>query len=109
MAHDALRVLAVVAVAAAHGDEVRAALQGTGHGHGGVDAVLARGVGTGGDHAALIGRTADGEGLAAQRRVAQFLDGAEERVEIEVQNLARLRRFTHHVSLLYQREPLSLR
>ena len=47
---------------------------------------LPRRVRAGGHHAALVGPPADGEGLAAQRRVVQFFDRAEEGVQVEVQD-----------------------
>ncbi len=65
-------------------DEVRAFLQGHVRRHGGADAVFARLVVAGGEDAAPIPRTADGDRLARERgRVAHF-DGGVEAIHIEV-------------------------
>ena len=48
-------------------------------------AELARRVGRGGDHAALIGPSADHHGLALERRIVQLFHRDEERVHIDVE------------------------
>ena len=56
------------------------------HRHRRVDAERARLVARGGDDAAAVGLSADGERLAAQRRVVALLDRRVERVHVDVEN-----------------------
>jgi hypothetical protein len=66
------------------------------HGHGRTDAELTGGIRTGGDHAALIGLTADSKGFSLQGRVMQFFDGAKEGIQIEVKD------FSGHKEIIQQ-------
>jgi len=67
--------------------QIRAQPHGAGHRHGRAHAEVARLVGAGGDHAALLRAPANGDGPAAQRGIAPGFDGAEESVEVEVKDL----------------------
>jgi hypothetical protein len=79
----------ILAVARRHDEQRRAESQRLAHRHGGVDPQPPRRIGAGGDDAATFGPAADRKRLAAQSRVAQFLDRTEEGVEIEMDDLAR--------------------
>ena len=67
-------------------DGVRAQLVGRAQGHGRMHAELARLVGGGRDHAALVALAADHYGFALQRGIEQLLHGYEERIHVEVED-----------------------
>ena len=71
-----------------HDDQAWAKAHRLAHRHGGVDAKAAGRVGAGSHHAAAFGAPADGKGLTHQRRVTLFFDGAEEGVEVKVEDFA---------------------
>jgi hypothetical protein len=50
-----------------------------------MDAELAGGIGGGGDDTALVGASADDDGLALEGRIEEFLDGDEEGVHVEME------------------------
>ena len=85
-APDRPRVLAVEGMAGADEDRVRAAAQRLGAAHRRVDAVPARDVVRGRDHAAALRVAADDERLSAQGGILELLDRGEEGVEIEVRD-----------------------
>ncbi len=66
-------------------DGLRAEAGGGAQRHGGVDAEFARGVGSGRDHAALVGLSADYHGFAFERRIEELFDGDEEGVHVDVE------------------------
>ena len=76
------------AVAGGHDEQPGAEAHGLAHGHGGMNAVAAGRIGARGYHTAALGPPADGERLAGKRGVALFFYGAEEGVEVEVEDLA---------------------
>jgi hypothetical protein len=51
-----------------------------------VNAKVTRGIGAGGDHAALVGLSANGEGLPAQGGIALFFNSAKESIQVEVKD-----------------------
>jgi hypothetical protein len=67
-------------------NEAGAGSYGLAHGHSGVDAEGAGGVGAGGDHSAGGGVAADGKGFAFEGGVVEFFYGAEEGIEVEVKD-----------------------
>ena len=85
-APDRPRVLAVQGMTGADEDRVRAAAQRLGAAHRRADAVPARDVVCGGDHAAALRVSADHQGLSAQGGILELLDGGEEGIEIEVRD-----------------------
>ena len=66
-------------------DGLRAELVGGAQRHGGMHAEFARGVGCGGDDAALVGPAADDHGLAFERGIEELFHGHEERVHVDVE------------------------
>src|SRR6185436_4707289 len=80
------RVLGIEAAARREEDGVRAAAERLGAAHRRVDPVRAGGVVRGRHDAAPTRVSADHEGLVAELRMLQLLDGREERVEIQVSN-----------------------
>ena len=66
-------------------DGLRTEFVGSAQRHGGVDAELARRVGGGGDHAALMRLSADDDGLALERGIEELFDGDEEGVHVDVE------------------------
>ena len=83
-------------VVAADEDALRAELVALAEGHAGADAVRARLVGAGRGHAALVGQAADDDRLALERRVEEDLDGREERVDVDVDDVAAVQRHDAH-------------
>ncbi len=79
-----LRVLSVERVARADEDDVGAAAQRLGRAHRRADAVPARDVVRGRDHAAALRIASDDQGAGTERRVLELLDRGEERVQVEV-------------------------
>ncbi|MNC36573.1 hypothetical protein D3C75_851010 [compost metagenome] len=72
----------------AHDQQLRAQCQCRARGHRRVHAEGTRLVVAGGDHAAPIRRTAHGHGTSGQTRVVAHLDGGEEAVAVNVDDLA---------------------
>ncbi|MNN43871.1 hypothetical protein D3C81_1581330 [compost metagenome] len=71
-----------------HDGQVRTQLDRRAHRHRRMQAVDARLVVAGGDHPALVRRTADGQRLADQARIVAHLDGGVEAVAIYVDDLS---------------------
>jgi hypothetical protein len=82
---DLLRIFAVAGGVAVDEDGLRAEFVCGAQGHGGVDAEFARGVGGGGNYAALVGAAADDDGLAFEGRVVELFHGNEEGVHVDVE------------------------
>jgi hypothetical protein len=95
--HDLFGHFAVIAAVMRDDQQARAEPQRPAHRHGRTDPKAAGGVGAGGHHAAFVRPAAHREGLAAQGRVVQFFDGAEEGIQVEVQDGAR------HMEIIYHR------
>ena len=83
---DLLRVLAVEAVPRANEYSARTAPERFGRGHRRVDPELPRLVVRGRDHPPPVRIAADDQGLRAELRLLELLDGSEERIEIEVRD-----------------------
>ena len=82
---DLARVFAIARGVAVDEDGLRAEAGGGAQRHGGVDSELARGIGRGRDDAALVGLSADDDGLADERGVEELFDGDEEGVHVDVE------------------------
>src|SRR5580704_15404195 len=70
---------------AVHENGLRTKPGGGAQRHGGVNAELSGGVGSGRYHAALIGLPTDHDGLAFERRIEELFDGDEESVHVDVE------------------------
>ena len=82
---DLARVLAIASRVAIDEYCVRAESRGRAQRHGRVDTELARGLGRGRDHTALVGLPANDHGLAHERGIEEFFDGDEEGVHVDVE------------------------
>ena len=83
------RVFRVVTV---EENSMRAKASRGAQGHGGLDAIFAGFVTGGGDHAALIGPTANHHGLATKFRTLEQLHGHKKRIHIDMQDASAMGR-----------------